>query len=156
MTEFMKNPFRTEGQKEGKSPMSSERRNYRRIPLGATVAFQELSFQGGTPTATTVYKDVSAGGLLVHSPREHPLGTLLKLEVRIPGLLRQNHFGPSADPDPRPLVAVGQVVRVEQMDEGGYELGVKFMNVYPEDQAALLKLIEASAEAEDNQATPLT
>lgn len=136
--------------------MSSERRNYRRIPLGATVAFQELSFHGGTPTATTVYKDVSAGGLLVHSPREHALGTLLKLEVRIPGLLRPNHFGPAPEPDARPLVAVGQVVRLEQLDEGGYELGVKFMNVYPEDQAALLKLIEASAAAEDNQATPLT
>jgi hypothetical protein len=37
------------------------------------------------------------------------------------------------------------VVRVEQLDAGGYELGVKFQNVYPDDLESLVKFLEASA-----------
>ena len=131
--------------------MPSERRQFTRIPLGATVGFQELTFAGAPEPSESVFKDVSGGGLLLSTPREYPLGTLLKLEVRIPGWGRHGHtFGPSREKDARPLVAVGQVVRVEQMDAGGYELGIKFLNVYPDDWAALLKFIEAAAHADAN------
>jgi c-di-GMP-binding flagellar brake protein YcgR len=114
--------------------------------MGATVGYQELSFSTEPEPATSVYGDISAGGLLLTSPKELPLGTLLKLELRVPGWGKhQGHFGPAHEQDLRPLVAVGQVVRVEQLDGGEYELGIKFLNVYPDDQAALLKFIEASA-----------
>jgi hypothetical protein len=131
--------------------MPSERRQFTRIPLGATVGFQELTFSGVPEPSQSVFKDVSGGGLLLSTPREYPLGTLLKLEVRIPGWGRhQNTFGPASDKDARPLVAVGQVVRIEQMDAGGFELGIKFLNVYPDDWAALLKFIEAAIPADTN------
>ncbi len=126
--------------------MSQERRNYRRIPLEARLSFQELSFHKGEAPATCSYKDVSGGGLLVDSPRAYPLGTLLKLELRVPGWgPYQNHFGPVQDAEARPLVALGMVVRIEQLDSGGYELGVKFQNVYPDDLEALMKFLEATA-----------
>lgn len=128
--------------------MSQERREYKRMPLEATVSFQELSFHKGDGPAQSSYKDVSGGGLLLESSRPYPLGTLLKLEIRVPGWGRyQNHFGPVQDADIRPLVALGMVVRVEQMDQGGYELGIKFQNVYPDDLIALKKFVEASASA---------
>jgi len=128
--------------------MPSERRNYRRIPMGATVAFQELSFSTDPEPATSVYGDISAGGLLLASAKLIPLGTLLKLELKVPGWGKhQGRFGPAQDQDLRPLVAVGQVVRVENLEEGDYELGVKFLNVYPDDQEALRKFVEASAPA---------
>ncbi len=131
--------------------MSSERRQFTRIPLGATVGFQELTFSGAPEPARSVFKDVSAGGLLLSAPREYPLGTLLKLEVQIPGWGRhQGGFGSASDKDTRPLGAIGQVVRIEQMDAGDFELGIKFINVYPDDWAALLKFIEAAAPAEAN------
>ena len=130
--------------------MSQERRQYRRIPLEASLSFQELSFHKGEAPATCSYKDVSGGGLLVDSPRAYPLGTLLKLEIRVPGWGKhQDRFGPAHDQDLRPLVAVGQVVRVETLEEADYELGVKFLNVYPDDQEALRKFIEASAPADE-------
>ena len=126
--------------------MSQERRQYRRMPLEATVSFQELSFHKGDAPAQSSYKDVSVGGLLLESTRAYPLGTLLKLEIRVPGWGRfQNHFGPVQDADSCPLVALGAVVRIEQLDQGGYELGIKFQNVYPDDLAALMKFVEASA-----------
>ncbi len=126
--------------------MTQERRQYRRIPLEATLSFQELSFHKGEEPARSSYRDVSGGGLLLESARAYPLGTLLKLEIRVPGWGRyQNHFGPVQDADSRPLVALGVVVRVEQMDPGGYELGIKFQNVYPDDLEALMKFVEASA-----------
>ena len=130
--------------------MPSDRRNYRRIPMGATVGFQELSFSKEPESATSVYGDISAGGLLLSSPKELPLGTLLRLELRVPGWGKhQGHFGPAHEQDLRPLVAVGQVVRIECLEGGEYELGIKFLNVYPDDHAALLKFIEASALADD-------
>ena len=126
--------------------MSQERRHYRRIPLEATLSFQELSFHKGEAPAISQYKDVSGGGLLVESPRAYPLGALLKLELRVPGWGRyQNHFGPIHEAEVRPLVALGMVVRVEQLDGGSYELGVKFQNVYPDDLEALVKFLEATA-----------
>ena len=126
--------------------MSQERRQYRRMPLEARVSFQELSFHKGDSPAQSSYRDVSGGGLLLESDRAYPLGTLLKLEIRVPGWGRfQNHFGPVQEAEVRPLVALGQVVRVEQMDSGGYELGIKFQNVYPDDLEALMKFVEAAA-----------
>jgi c-di-GMP-binding flagellar brake protein YcgR len=129
--------------------MSSERRQYKRIPMGATVAFQEISFVAKEPVqAQTSYRDVSIGGLLVSSPREVSLGTLMKLEIRVPGWgkhQREQHFATPSESEMRPLVAVGEVVRVESLDSGQYELGIKFLNVYPDDRAALLKCIEASS-----------
>jgi len=126
--------------------MSQERRQFRRIPLEASLSFQELSFHKGEAPATSSYRDVSAGGLLLDSPRPYPLGALLKLELRVPGWGRyQNHFGPVQEAEVRPLVALGMVVRVEQMDAGGYELGIKFQNVYPDDLEALVKFLEANA-----------
>ncbi|MGA2082067.1 MAG: PilZ domain-containing protein [Holophaga sp.] len=128
--------------------MPSERRTYRRIPMGATVGFQELSFSTAPEPATSVYADISAGGLLLSSPKAIPLGTLLKLEIKVPGWGKhQGKFGPAHEQDLRPLVAVGQVVRLETLEEGEFELGVKFLNVYPDDQEALRKFIEASAPA---------
>ena len=126
--------------------MPQEKRQFRRIPLGATVSFQELSFQKEGEAARTVYKDVSVGGLLVSSDKPLPLGSLLKLELKVPGWGKhQNRFGPPGEGDLRPLVAVGEVVRLERMEEdGSYELGVKFLNVYPDDLAALVKFIEAA------------
>jgi c-di-GMP-binding flagellar brake protein YcgR len=129
--------------------MPSDRRQYRRMPMGATVGFQELSFSTIPEPATSVYGDISAGGLLLSSPKSLPLGTLLKLELRVPGWGKhQGKFGPAHDQDLRPLVAVGQVVRIETLDAGDYELGVKFLNVYPDDQEALRKFIEASTPVE--------
>ncbi len=126
--------------------MSQERRQYRRIPLEASLSFQELSFHKGADAATSSYRDVSAGGLLLDSPRAYPLGALLKLELRVPGWGRyQNHFGPVQEAEVRPLVALGMVVRVEQLDAGDYELGIKFQNVYPDDLEALVKFLEATA-----------
>ena len=130
--------------------MSSERRNYRRIPMGATVGFQELSFSTAPEPATSVYGDISVGGLLLNSAREIPLGTLLKLELRVPGWGKhQGHFGSAAEQDLRPLVAVGQVVRLEKLESGDFELGIKFLNVYPDDQEALRKFVEAAGPADE-------
>lgn len=130
--------------------MTSERRQFRRIPLGASVAFQELSFSKEAQPEHAVYRDVSGGGILLSSPRQLPLGTLMKVEIRLPGWGKhQNRFGPASEAELRPLVAVGQVVRVEQIEADDYELGIKFLNIYPDDQAALLKFIAASSPADE-------
>ncbi len=135
--------------------MANERRQFQRIPLDAQVAFQEISFSKEGESGSSSYRDVSGGGLLLSAVTPIPLGTLLKLEARIPGWGKHQHaFGPSHELDQRPLVAVGQVVRVEAMDDGTYELGIKFLNVYPDDQAALLRFIQAIAPSEPTPEQP--
>ncbi len=105
--------------------MGQERRQYRRVPLGASVSFQELRFGLGAEASEAAYRDVSGGGLLVGSSREVPLGALLKLQVDVPGWQPDvGRFGPAKDQPTRPLMAVGQVVRVEQLEGGAYELGI--------------------------------
>lgn len=124
--------------------MAQNRRKYTRVPLDATVSFRELSFHKGGEAEMAHYKDVSGGGLLLESPHAVPLGTLLKLEIRVPGWGKhQDRFGSAAENDLRPLVALGEVVRVEKLDSGPFELGVKFCNVYPDDLASLMRFVDA-------------
>ncbi len=135
--------------------MANERRQFQRIPLDAQVVFQEIAFSREVTSASSSYKDVSGGGLLLSSPREHPLGTLLKLEIRLPGWGKHQHaFGTVQELEQRPLVAVGQVVRVEAIEDGTYELGIKFLNVYPDDQAAMMRFLEAISKPEPTPQQP--
>lgn len=123
--------------------MRHERRQYRRVPLGASVSFQELRFGLGSEALEASYRDVSSGGLLIGSPRNVALGTLLKLQVEVPGWDPDaGRYGPAKDQPNRPLVAVGQVVRVEQLDNDSYELGIKFLNVHPDDWATLRAFLD--------------
>ncbi|HJV91446.1 MAG TPA: PilZ domain-containing protein [Holophagaceae bacterium] len=130
--------------------MTQNRRNYQRVPLDASVSFRELSFHKAGEAEMAHYKDVSGGGLLLESAHAVPLGVLLKLEIRVPGWGKhQDRFGSAAENDLRPLVALGEVVRVEKMDSGHFELGVKFCNVYPDDLASLMRFVDAlSAQTE--------
>lgn len=126
--------------------MTQELRAFRRMPMEAVVAFQELTFEREAESFQTKYKDVSGGGILLSSDHSLPLGTLLKLEIRVPGWGKHqsSSFEPSHELELKPLVTVGQVVRVEALDDGTFELGIKFLNVYPEDLKALLALVNSS------------
>ena len=126
--------------------MVREQRQFRRMPMEAEVVFQELSFENEAQLIQAKYKDVSGGGMLLSSVQEIPLGTLLKLEVRLPGWGKHHgiSFEPSHSLEQRPLVAVGQVTRIEVLDDGEFELGVKFLNVYPDDLKALMSLVHSS------------
>ena len=132
--------------------MKTEQSSYRRMPLTAEVVFCELAFDKDAEVIKTKYKDVSGGGLLLTSSQPVPLGTLIKLETKVPGLAKHvtHSFESIQNLAQKPLVAIGQVVRLEALDDGEYELGVKFLNVYPDDLKALLMLINSS-----DQATPL-
>ncbi|MCL1893110.1 MAG: PilZ domain-containing protein [Holophagaceae bacterium] len=125
--------------------MSHELRTFRRIPMEAEVVFQELTFEAETQVLKSKYKNVSGGGLLLNSSQQYQLGALLKLEIRVPGIGKYvRSFEPKHIADNKPLLAIGEVVRIEIMDDGEYELGIKFLNVYPDDLNALIMLINSS------------
>nr|AGS53267.1 hypothetical protein [uncultured bacterium contig00001] len=119
------------------------------MPLEAEVNFSEIAFDKEASVIKTKYKDVSGGGLLLTSSQELPLGTLIKLEIRVPGLAKHmtHSFESIQNLMQKPLVAVGQIVRIEALDDGQYDLGIKFLNVYPDDLNALLTLINSSDQA---------
>lgn len=125
--------------------MTQELRSFRRMPIDAEVVFQELTFEAEAEVFKSKYKNVSGGGLLLASSKQYQLGSLLKLEIRVPGIGKYlNRFEPIHVTANKPLSAIGEVVRIEIMDSGGYELGIKFLNVYPDDLKALITLINSS------------
>ena len=129
--------------------MAQELRSFTRMPLEAEVIFQEIAFDKEAETVQSKYKDVSGGGLLLTSSKLLPLGALLKLEIRVPGL-SQHHSTSFRLPHhlaQKPLAAVGQVARIEALDSGEFDLGIKFLNVYPDDLKALLSFINSSGQA---------
>jgi hypothetical protein len=116
--------------------------------MEAEVVFQELTFEAEAQVIKSKYKNVSGGGLLLSSSQQYQLGSLLKMEIRIPGIAKYlGRFEPRHLAANKPLSAIGEVVRIEILDSGIYELGIKFLNVYPDDLKALITLINSSDQA---------
>ena len=87
----------------------------------------------------------SARGLLIESSEPYGIGTVLNLKISVPewkkfrpGFLRYDWTSA-----PEPLVALGRVVRVEEILSGRlYEIGVAFTGMDEIEQGALGRLLD--------------
>jgi hypothetical protein len=118
-------------------PKESERRRFARIPrdnityVSECNVLEELSLRDESEKLICRMKDISAGGLLFESPKEYPLGAILKLELVLPhwekykkSLFRSQFAYPS-----KPFLVLARVVRVEYVEEGVFDIGVSFTGV---------------------------
>ena len=126
--------------------MEGERRKYYRMPVDHLLEFREYRLSEGkdNPKMSNL-KNVSGGGVLFESDSVLPVGTLLKMKLKIPGWQKhkteflKHDWGSSIEP----LVALGYVVRIEEMEDGkNYEVGVVFECVDDDHRNALIKYIE--------------
>ena len=130
-----------------------ERRRFKRLPKQSAVVYQELQYPlSERPGTRAEYRDVGAGGLLFDAPRQLKLGSVLRLEISLPGW-RLHH--PHAEgeqlglPD-RPLTVVGEVVRVIEKEKGKcYEVAVQFTSVFSDEFEALLRFVNSEAPRSD-------
>jgi c-di-GMP-binding flagellar brake protein YcgR len=124
----------------------SDRRQYVRLQKPFTVTMQLFDFPPSDEEVETVCKNISAGGMLLESPRGVCPGSMIKAKIHIPKL---NKFHPGFfkvfenDLDQN-LIALAEVVRSQELSQEAHELGLKFVDVYEDDWKALHNLIIAN------------
>lgn len=97
---------------EGRNRISQykeEKRRYLRVKISQPILAKELDFEN-TTIHTGLSKNISVGGLLFENPEELALGTLITLQIAV------KHA--------EPVIIIGKVVRIEQFDDGKYDIGV--------------------------------
>ncbi len=128
----------------------SERRKFKRLPKSASLKVQRLSFEDQPSQHVTLYKDLGGGGMLFESEVNYEKGTLLKIQAMVPGwggYIR--NFKRPEDNEKHALVTVAEVVRVEAMEEKGFEIAVHFVNIYENDHRALIEYVETMTDEMD-------
>ncbi|NOZ12835.1 MAG: PilZ domain-containing protein [Acidobacteria bacterium] len=121
-----------------------ERRKFKRLSKSASLKVQVLSYQDEPIQNVSCYRDLGGGGMLFESKVPYETGTLLKIQAMVPGwggYIR--NFKRREDNEKHALITVAEVVRVESADNGGFEIGVHFVNIYENDHRALIEYIES-------------
>ena len=137
-----------------KEKTGAERRKFIRIPeedLLVCEPFNVSGFGGATSMVTkrmhAFTKSLSEGGILFGSDEVFAMGALLKLELDIPGWEKfKSEFYKGNEPSGRhPLVVLGQVVRVEDVGKGQFDIGVVFTAMDAGHKLALKKYLDRKA-----------
>lgn len=92
------------------SQYKKEKRRYVRVSISQPIRVKELDFENSNIYNGTS-KNICVGGILFENSGPLELGTLIKIQVSVQS---------SADP----VFLIGNVVRVEQFDDGKYDIGV--------------------------------
>lgn len=109
-----------------------ERRNFYRLPVEIKVKFKPLDSMidtvGLKPAKS---KDLSTGGILFHSSVKITPDTTLQMKLDF-----------TRGKSKYDLAAIGQVVRCDKLKSGLFTVGVKFLEIYPDDLNLLKGYIE--------------
>ena len=90
-------------------------------------------------------KNIGGGGICFFSTSSYKPGALLNLKMHIKGWQNyKNFFSIIFDRTAKiPLSAIAEVVWCTNMlNKSGYEMGIKFLDIYEDDYQALLKYLE--------------
>ncbi len=113
-----------------------ERRQFVRIGTRLKASCQVL---GSEEPLGTLTRNIGGGGMSIFTKRRLPTGTILGVEVFFPGRLE-------------PVRCTGEVVWSGELitsglagEPEGFETGLRFLDITPEDRALLLKYAEANS-----------
>jgi len=126
-----------------------ERRKYVRLPTDTILkcsvfSGHDFGMDDVVKKSSAVVKNVSAGGVLFESSTNFSIGTLLRLEISVPGWdkFRQEFYKEYATSQSKPIVVLATVVRVEVVDPAGvYDIGACFSAIDTGHQWAVMKYI---------------
>ena len=124
-----------------------DRRNFPRISKETSIEVEELSYPlPREPGEDGVSKNIGAGGVCFTTAASYNPGTLLSIKINLLGWQRyKNSFTRTLDisSSREPLSGIGRVVWCQELeDEGGYEIGLEFVDIYEDDYKALMKYLE--------------
>lgn len=127
---------------------NDEKRNYPRIPREIAIQVSELTYPLPVePGDDRIGKDIGGGGICFISPHPYDVGKTLCITMHIKGweMFKKPHSLLLDISAGTPLNVIGLVVwSREQEHGGGYEIGIKFLDIYEDDHRALLNYIEDS------------
>ncbi|MCD4780383.1 MAG: PilZ domain-containing protein [Candidatus Omnitrophica bacterium] len=131
---------------------SPERRKYIRIPSQNILYLKKFSVRDLTVDKRierkieAITKNLSVGGVLFDSDIKYSLGSLLKIELNLPGWEKFKNEFYRFDKTSRsePLIVLANVVRLEVIiPEKSYEIGVCFSAIDTGHRWALMKYINS-------------
>lgn len=127
-----------------------DQRNYSRLPKEVSVAVAKLEYPlpENVGEAATL-KNIAKGGICFVVANHYELGTRLSLKINLKGWRRYVKSVASIIDDSAgtvtttPLTAIAEVVWANLApDDSGYEIGVKFLDIYEDEYNALKKYLE--------------
>lgn len=126
--------------------MTQERRRYFRLPKEARITCQEITYPlGQAPEFDVRMVDVSEGGVgFADAPKHFEEGQPIQVALLLQGWHRHTSEFLKYDDTSvsRPLTAVGQVVRCAQGQDGKYEVGVVFLDIWGDHWTAMRLYLE--------------
>ena len=126
--------------------MQNERRRYFRLPREARITCQEITYPLGKAPEFEVYMvDVSEGGVgFKDAPEAFPVGNPIQVALILQGWTRHTSEFMKYDDTSlsRPLMAIGQVVRCAPGDDGKFEVGVEFLDIWDDHWNAMRRYLE--------------
>ncbi len=126
----------------------SDQRKFHRISEDVIIKAQNIEYPMTDEGQRGVGINISAGGICFTGPAAFNPGDLIGLEIRLAGWQRHKRSYATVIDDKEALAPLTAVSRVawckERPDQEGYEIGVTFVDIYPDDYQALQKYISAS------------
>jgi diguanylate cyclase (GGDEF)-like protein len=113
--------------REGKNriyPFFVERRRFKRINIKWTVKFSIVKGRRHTVASS---KNISASGILFETNKSIPIDSVLKIRIKAPKLKKE-------------MKLIGKVVRIEEIADKRFEIGVQFIEIDGKDRAYIIKL----------------
>lgn len=131
---------------------SNDSRDYPRIPKETHVTMHKLDnpFQLGEGQ-NVLAKNISLNGLCFLAEEQLEPQTLVTVKIELNGLGRHMKSVTSIIEDrgtKAPLSAIAEVVWSKPLDEGQYETGVKFVNIYEDELRALKRYLSSIIDAD--------
>lgn len=129
------------------TPAGKEKRKFPRIPKQVPINVKKLIYplpEG--PGERGTGKNIGENGICLSTSTSYQPKTLLSLEIKLTGW--QHHKkNVSSMLDPlaatAPLTAIAEVIWSKKLSGGrGYEVGVKFVDIYKDDYKALKKHLD--------------
>jgi len=108
-----------------------EKRRYQRLDKTVVTWYKPLKKKSEhefDETLGRLTKNIAGGGVLFETDELVPLKTELDLEIKLPSV-------------PRVIKARGRVVRIEEIGDNRYDIGVYFLNIEDDDRDAILQFI---------------
>ena len=128
----------------------SNRRKYVRIPDNSVITCEKYAIprKGADERYEVKARNLSAGGLLFVTDKKFNMADILRLEVEIHNWekFKAEFYKPDALTTSKPLVVIAEVVRVEAIGGGKYEIGVDFSGMDEGHRLALDKYVKKAAQ----------
>jgi hypothetical protein len=130
------------------SSTCEENRQFPRIANSAIVESTRLAYplEAGT-SEMGLSRNIGANGICLKTPTPYKEGDILSLKIDLPGWQQYKHSVAAIVDEEKavaPLTAVVEVVWCKEAPgEEGYEMGVRFRDVYEDDRKALLRYLDS-------------